>query len=153
MDKVETFRGSSGGYLVVVTEGRDIYDVFDDEHMLGNSRVAPCSRELKQEPARRWIKERFDPEDVTLHIGIDWTETERIEGNRRGWTPYYVEAPMTEPPYIDKDQMLDMLRAEGIAPPRLYGMGFSHANCGGFCVRMGHKQATHLLTVMPDRYA
>lgn len=152
-DEVTVWRGAHGGQLVVVNEGRDIWDVFFDEHMIGNSRVAPCSKQLKQEPCRRWVEAHFDPEDVTIHVGIDWTETHRIAGNQQGWAPYTVEAPLAEPPYIDKPDVLDWLRSEGIEPPRLYGMGFEHANCGGFCVRMGHAQADHLLKIMPNRYA
>jgi hypothetical protein len=29
------------------------------------------------------------------------------------------------------------LMARGVAPPRIHGEGFSHNNCGGFCVKMG----------------
>jgi hypothetical protein len=140
--------------LVILNEGRDIWQVFHDEHMLGNTRVAPCSKQLKQRIARHWIEKHYpDPEQVTLHIGIDWTEIHRVQPNRHGWSPYRVEAPLTEPPYVDKRQVLDELRRRGIRPPRLYDLGFAHANCGGFCVRMGHGQAKQLLTLMPDRYA
>lgn len=31
--------------------------------------------------------------------------------------------------------------------------GFSHSNCAGFCVKMGHRQARRLLQVRPDVYA
>lgn len=48
--------------------------------------------------------------------------------------------------------MLDGLRERGIKPPRLYELGFEHANCGGGCVRAGHTQFAHLLKVMPERY-
>lgn len=142
-----------GGQLVVAQDGRTIHDVYDDEHMLGNSRVAPCSKRLKQIPARKWIEENCSPDDVTIYVGIDWTEEHRVEPNRKGWAPYRVEAPLTEPPYLSKPQILAALRAEGIEPPRLYALGFVHANCGGFCCRMGHAQAAQLLKVFPERYA
>lgn len=141
-----------GAELVRVNTGRDIYDVFHDEHMLGNSRVAPCSRELKQKPAREWVEANCDPSDTTIYIGIDWSEEHRLEPNRRGWAPWHVEAPMTERPLLDKDMMLEWLRSEGIEPPCLYQQGFGHANCGGFCVRMGHGQAKHLLRTNRERF-
>jgi hypothetical protein len=143
-----------GGEAVVVQEGRNIHQVYVDEHILGNNRVAPCSKRLKQEPARNWMEENHpDPSTVTVHIGIDWTEEHRVEGNRKGWAPYTVEAPLMEKPLLSKPDMLAALRVEGIEPPRLYAMGFAHANCGGFCCRMGHAQAALLLKVLPERYA
>ncbi len=42
---------------------------------------------------------------------------------------------------------------EGIAPPRLYAMGFPHNNCGGFCVKAGQAHFALLLRTMPERYA
>lgn len=38
-------------------------------------------------------------------------------------------------------------------PPALYDAGFSHANCGGGCVRGGHAQWALLLRTYPERYA
>lgn len=143
-----------GGQLVTVRDGRNIHQVYTDEHMLGNSRVAPCSKRLKQEVCREWVEANFhDPATVTLYIGIDWTESHRLEPNRKGWEPYRVEAPLTEPPYVSKLDLLAALRLDGIRPPRLYELGAAHANCGGFCCRMGHAQAAWLLRTFPARYA
>jgi hypothetical protein len=142
-----------GAELVVVNEGRDIWTVYHDEHMLGNSRVAPCSKRLKQIPARKWVEDNCDPSATTLYVGLDWTEIHRLEPQRRGWDPYRVEAPMTDKPYMVRAEVIAWMRREGIEPPRLYDLGFQHANCGGFCCRMGHAQAAHLLRVFPDRYA
>lgn len=142
-----------GAPLVWLVEGRDIWQVFDDEHMMGNSRVAHCSRELKQEPAREWVEAHCVQGETTIYLGIDWTEPQRFEPNRAGWAPWPVEYPMNDEPLIEKGQVLDWLREEGIKPPRLYDMGFSHANCGGFCVRMGQNEARRLLLNNPARYA
>ena len=54
---------------------------------------------------------------------------------------------------MDKAEVLEWMRAEGIDPPRLYGLGFAHNNCGGFCVRAGQAQFKRLLEVFPERYA
>ena len=43
--------------------------------------------------------------------------------------------------------------SEGLQPPRLYSLGFSHNNCGGGCVRAGQGQFKKLLEVMPERFA
>ena len=39
-----------------------------------------------------------------------------------------------------------------IEPPRLYGAGFSHANCGGACVRAGQASWKLLLDWNRDRF-
>lgn len=142
-----------GGRLVVLNEGRDIWQVYFDEHMLGNSRVAPCSKRLKQIPARRWLEENCEPGSAVVYVGIDWTEEHRLPKIQSSYQPFRCEAPLTEAPYMEKQAALDLLRAEGIEPPRLYGMGFAHANCGAFCCRMGMAQAELLLRRFPERYA
>lgn len=144
-----------GGEVVRVADPqeRDPWDVFEDDRFLGNTRLANCSKFLKQMPARRWVTENTDPEDSVLHIGIDWTETHRIPANRAGWAPWRVEYPLTEPPLRDKDHWIAEARKAGLEPPRLYELGFSHNNCGGACVRAGQGQWAHLLEVFPERYA
>ena len=69
------------------------------------------------------------------------------------WSPWRLAAPLMDPPYLTKPQILDAMRARGIEPPRLYAEGFSHANCGGGCVRAGQAAWAHLLQVRPDEYA
>ena len=141
-----------GGRLVKVAEGRDPWQVFFDVRFLGNSRVDPCSRILKREFLRRWLDEHCDPASTTVYLGIDWTEAHRFERAQRYWVPWRVEAPLCEPPYLLKDDMLAALRAEGIRPPRLYELGFSHNNCGGFCVKAGQAHFALLYRTMPERY-
>jgi hypothetical protein len=142
-----------GAPLVWLVEGRDIWQVFDDEHMIGNDRLALCSMRLKQEPARGWVEAHCDPAVTTVYLGLDWTEPHRTAANTAGWAPWPVEYPMMGEPLMERSQILDWLRSEGIRPPRLYDAGYDHANCGGFCVRMGHKQARKLLLNNPARYA
>lgn len=142
-----------GAELVTVRDGRDIWQVFRDERFLGNSRLAVCSKLLKQQPCRRWLDENRDPANTVVHVGIDWSETHRLPAIEVGWSPYRVTAPLTEPPYTDKQQMLDELAAAGIEAPRLYRAGFPHNNCGGFCVRAGQAQMKRLLLQHPGRYA
>jgi 3'-phosphoadenosine 5'-phosphosulfate sulfotransferase (PAPS reductase)/FAD synthetase len=142
-----------GGTFVDDSDGRDIWEVFDDNNMMGGTRADMCSRELKRERATKWVKENCDSETSTVYVGIDWSEDHRFRRMKRFWSPYKVSAPMTEPPYMTKDDVLSWLRSEGIEPPRLYALGFKHNNCGGFCVKAGHGQFAHLLRTLPDRYA
>ena len=131
-------------------DGRTPWDVFYDVRMMGSTRADPCSRVLKREPSHKWIESNYTPDEVVLHIGMDWTEMHRLEGTRRAWAPYQVEAYMAEKPLLLKDQMLSLVRDAGIAVPRLYGLGHSHNNCSGWCVKAGHAQFRHLLETSPD---
>lgn len=142
-----------GGELVIVKDGRDIWQVFRDNRFLGNTRLANCSKFLKQQPARAWLDEHGDPDITTVHVGIDWSESHRLPAIERAYLPFKANAPLTEPPYLDRADVLRALRERGINPPRLYDLGFAHANCGGGCVRAGHAQFAHLLKVLPDRFA
>lgn len=142
-----------GAKLVRLVDGRDIWQVFQDRRFLGNSRIAPCSHELKQKPAKSWIWENCDPEDTVIHVGIDWSETHRMAGVAKGYHPYKVAAPLTVEPFLTKPQMIELAESMGLKTPRLYELGFKHNNCGGGCVRAGQAQFKHLLEVMPERFA
>lgn len=137
--------------LVTVLDGRSIWQVFHDDRFLGNTRLANCSKFLKQKPCRSWLDEHCDS-DTTVYVGIDWSEIHRLPVIQKSYLPYRAEAPMTEPPYMDKRQMLDACRADGIEPPRLYRKNYPHNNCGGFCVRAGQAQFRLLLTENRERY-
>lgn len=149
-----------GGTYVYLNEGRDIWEVFKDKKFLGNSRLAHCSFELKQKPARKWLDENCDPEDTVVYVGIDWTETHRLPAIVKNYKPYTAVAPLAEPyyhretrMYFDKPELIEWAKFEGLEPPRLYELGFSHNNCGGGCVRAGQAQFKKLLEIMPERFA
>jgi 3'-phosphoadenosine 5'-phosphosulfate sulfotransferase (PAPS reductase)/FAD synthetase len=142
-----------GAPLVTIAEGRTPWEVFHDTRFLGNSRVGNCSRVLKREFIRKWIKERYEPDECVMYLGIDGMEAQRQERAAEWWKPYRVESPLCEPPFVSYGQIKDRLATEGIEIPRLYKLGFAHNNCGGFCVRSGQGQFAHLLKVMPGRYA
>lgn len=142
-----------GCELVKVVDGRDIWEVFRDKKFLGNSRLAPCSHELKQKPAKKWIHENTDPDNTIIHVGIDWSEKHRMEAVARGYAPWKVAAPLTIEPFLSKQQMIDWAESLGLKAPRLYSLGFKHNNCGGGCVRAGQAQFKNLLDKMPDRFA
>lgn len=142
-----------GAELIKVVDGRNIWQVFKDRKFLGNSRLAPCSHELKQKPAKKWIHENTTPGDAIIYVGIDWSEGHRMIGVQRGYSPWLVDAPLMEAPHLTKQQMIDECESDGIKAPALYALGFKHNNCGGGCVRAGQKQFKQLLDLMPERYA
>jgi 3'-phosphoadenosine 5'-phosphosulfate sulfotransferase (PAPS reductase)/FAD synthetase len=145
-----------GGELVRLCEGRTPWQVYFDERFLGNHRVDPCSKILKRQIIDRWLRDQCDPADTIVYVGIDWTEEHRytrLAAQRAASGGWRYEAPLCDPPYLSKAAVLAWLQREGIQPPRLYAMGFPHANCGGFCVKAGIGHFANLLRVMPERYA
>jgi hypothetical protein len=144
-----------GCELVILADGRTPWELFRDHGFIGNSRVDICSRELKRNLLDLWCSENTDPVKTVYVFGLDWNERHRIQRHRSrmeqaGRKTWY---PLDEKPYLTKQDIIDELHADCIMEPRLYQLGFPHNNCGGFCVKMGHAQARHLLATMPERYA
>ena len=131
--------------LVSLADGRTIWELFDDQSFLANNRVPICSRVLKNEVARKWVKANCAPDDTMLYFGIDYTEAHRTEGVSRRWEPYKVDYPLLWKPVWDKHRNVDeILTAHNVAEPRLYKTGSEHNNCGGLCVRAGQGSFTRL---------
>ena len=155
-DALYRFMDDAANYLGVpittIADERDLWQVFNDERYMGNSRVDPCSRVLKRDLARKWMRENFAPEEVVLYMGIGWDEGHRMTAISKNWSPYTVKAPLMNPPYMGRPQMIESCKEIGIKHPRLYDHGFSHNNCGGFCVKSGAGQFKKLLKTFPERY-
>jgi hypothetical protein len=139
--------------LVKITKGESVWECFFREKMMANSRFPICSVILKRELIDAWQNTHCDPNVTTLHFGINWDEAHRLDAMKAIKAPFRVESLIcTEPPMLDKCQMMNLLRSEGIQPPRRYGKGYPHANCGGFCVKAGQAQFHLLLKTDPLRY-
>ncbi len=138
--------------LEIIADGRTPWQVMRDERFIGNSRIDPCSKILKRELLKRWRQENCDPALTATVIGLNWDEVNRIENIQKYSAPWIIDAPLAGPPYLSKQMCLDWARREGIEPPRLYGMGFSHANCGGFCIKGGQGHFATLYRNLPERY-
>lgn len=142
-------------WLVWIIEGRTPWQVFRDERFLGNSRVDPCSKILKREPADRWLDQNCLEMDTVVYVGIDTTEEHRFAElrDRRAVDGWRYEAPLCEAPEVFKLEIFDWLKAAGIASPTLYAAGYAHNNCGGFCIKAGHGHYANRLTKHPERFA
>lgn len=141
------------GNLVKIADGRDVWEIFEHVKFIGNARIDPCSKILKRELLKAWIEENREPASTVVYLGIDWTEIHRYERAVPRWKPWNLQAPLTEPPLLDREEIFEQLKQEGIEVPRLYKMGFPHNNCGGFCVKAGAGQFAHLLKMFPERFA
>jgi hypothetical protein len=142
---IEEAAANVGAPLVRIAEGRTPWQVMEDEKIIGNSRFDPCSKILKRKFLDKWRNEHCDVERTTIHVGIDWSEQHRLGPIQIRTAPWRYEAPMCAPPYLSKMQMIAELKQQGIAPPRLYALGFPHNNCGGQCIKAGQAQWELLL--------
>lgn len=136
-------------------EGRTPWEVFQDKRFLGNSRFDPCSAILKRELGDRWVTANTDRSTVVRVFGLAWHEPHRIDRIRsglaaKGWMTAF---PLDEEPLLSPNDLVAAALRVGIQPPRLYAMGFTHNNCGGYCCKMGQASAARLLHKMPERYA
>lgn len=142
-----------GARFIRLCEGRDPWQVFEDENFLGNSRADPCSRILKRELIDDWVSARWEVEDVVHYFGFDWTEEHRLEILRPYFAPARVVAPLSWPPYLSKAQIIDAARQAGLPISGLYEDGFDHDNCAGRCVKAGQAHYAKLLQLRPETYA
>src|SRR3990167_2195661 len=117
------------GRITRIAEGRDIWQVFKDERFLGNHLVDPCSKILKRQFGDKYINHHFHAPLTVLYVGFDWNEGHRFDTAKERRKPFVVEATLMEKPLLEKCDMLEIIKADGIKPPRLYEMGFAHNNC------------------------
>ena len=137
--------------ITTLCDGRTPWEVFKDKQFLGNTRIDPCSLVLKRELLWGWI-EANAPKDAIVYVGIDWSEEHRLERLRTYRPEFKIESPLLWPPMPEKPKMLKWCQSIGISIPKLYELGFSHNNCGGFCIKSGQAQFRLLLSTMPERY-
>lgn len=134
-------------------KNRTPMDVFHDVKFLGNSRIDPCSKILKRDLLRGYIKDNFDPQDTTLYVGIGAHEIDRHLAIRKRWLSdgYKVDFPLLDTKLTKKAAEDICKRLVGYIP-ELYIKGFAHNNCGGACVKAGKGQWAKLLCFYPEVY-
>jgi len=141
------------GYeLIRDSDGRDIWQVFKDEKLMGNQRKDPCSRILKRERSKKF-REKQDPGKCYFAFGIDIWEKHRIDKLATYWEPYKVVSPLIDAEIYDTDELWkSFLEESKIKEPYLYSIGMTHNNCGGFCVKAGLAHYRNLLEKDRERY-
>ena len=140
--------------IIRITEGRTPLEVADDEHVIPNQKVAPCTKRLKIIPFVNHVKAmQAQGYAVTVCLGMNWTEPHRMAAPTRNYAQIgvNVEFPCMWKP-IDFHPH-DTVRSWGIEPPRMYSFGYSHANCGGRCIKQGIKAWERTLLYFPDRFS
>jgi 3'-phosphoadenosine 5'-phosphosulfate sulfotransferase (PAPS reductase)/FAD synthetase len=133
-------------------------DVFIETRFLGNSRLAKCSSELKVKQTVIFIEElREEGYEPVLYFGIGPHEKHRQQNLIDFYAHQALEPVETRFPLIDaniKDINLKIVieKEWKIKLPEMYYLGFSHANCGGRCVRGGLNHYEHLFNTWPEVY-
>lgn len=141
-----------------VMDTRTPETVFVESRFLGNSRLAKCSSELKVKQTVIFIEELRDQGyEPILYFGIGPHERQRQENLIEFYAHQALEPVETRFPLIDsnlKDKNIkEIIEKEWkIRLPEMYYLGFSHANCGGRCVRGGLNHYEHLYKTWPDVY-
>lgn len=142
-----------GGEMVTYADGRTPLQVAEDKQIIPNQRIAPCSLELKIKPFVRFLKPQ--PKPLTVLLGLDWKEQHRMarpKANYEAIDGVSVDYPLMWEPLIYTPYQ-EVVRSWGIEPPRMYAAGFSHANCGGRCVKQGVGDWNRLRFWEPTRFA
>lgn len=70
-----------GGELLTYRDGRTPLQVAEDERIIPNQKLAPCTFRLKIEPFSEYLATMEKP--VTVYLGLDWTEIHRMEAPKR----------------------------------------------------------------------
>ncbi|WP_254055932.1 hypothetical protein [Paenibacillus glucanolyticus] len=141
-----------------VMDGRTPEEVFDQTRFLGNSRLAKCSSELKVRQTVIFIEDLRDQGyEPILYFGIGPHEKQRQQNLTEFYEHQATEPVETRFPLVDsilKDEDLKGIIEKDwkIKLPYMYELGFSHANCGGRCVRGGFNHYKDLLRIWPDVY-
>jgi len=135
--------------IVRLKDGRDIWDCAFQDNFLYNSRIANCTVYLKMRLFKNYIKQ-FNPEDIVIHIGFDFTELHRLERTKKHYNSK-VES-LISATTLTKQNMMSELDKLDIEIPRLYKMGFAHNNCGGFCFKAGIGHFKQLYLKLPKLY-
>ena len=115
-----------------------VWDVFDQDGIIGNRHMDVCSRKLKRETFRAWLLDNFKPEETTVHFGIEANEDDRNIKVSAGYTRmgFTVSFPLQLKQYRDdRSKALQCLDYAGFTPEVYTRPRASHLNCGGMCVK------------------
>lgn len=142
-----------GCEFVRICEGRTPWQVFNDVKFIGNSRIDPCSKLLKRDLIKRWVRNHCHYDTSTLWVGIDASESHRLAPVVKNNLPWkYRSILMEQGVWVTPRLKLDWCKERGIELPKLYKLGFSHDNCGGFCIKAGLGQFKLLWETLPSVY-
>lgn len=149
--------------IIRISKDKTPWDIFFEHRMMGNTLVDMCSRELKRELLDDWRNGHCERGETVVCCGLSFDEKDRYAGHwekgkyKPGWRAHMrssgwvnVCAPAMARPYTTKQGMIDLARSRGLEPSESYEDGFAHDNCGGFCIKQGHRGFINLLAKRPE---
>ena len=127
----DRFRAEVAAYIGIpitdISDGRDIWQVFDDERFLGNQRLTSCSKLLKQRPGDAWIREHLP---CTVYYGFTPDEQDRADRITVTLEMMGAEAgfPLIDLGISKEECLRRVTDCWGLALPAMYAWA-DHANC------------------------
>jgi hypothetical protein len=143
-----------GAEIVYLRRGFTPYEVAKTAQIIPNQKIAPCTDELKIGMFTEYLRGLDPGLGKNVNIGYDFTEVHRCGPTEKnyhaqGWA---CDFPLLWKPYEFR-KYKDIARHDwGIEPPRMYVLGYTHANCGGRCVKQGIGDWLRTLINFPERY-
>ena len=116
-----------GLQLVDASDGRDLWEYFEQQKMIPARQFAACSIALKIKPSQRFYK---GAEPGRIAYGYDVGEEDRAERTRSRWglpnhEPFF---PLIDDWQVSKAECMGYFIKHGIAIPAMYAH-FPNANC------------------------
>ena len=103
----------------------DTWHLWEKRRFLSGHEGAPCTGELKVAPRLLFQQ----PDDIHVFgYTADAKDVQRADALREHWPELRIITPLIDRG-ITKAGCLAMIENAGIAPPRVYAMGFQNANC------------------------
>ena len=147
------FENRFGVKIMRLADGRTPYEVSRAEHVIPNNSLAPCTFRLKIDLFKNFLL--YLGREATIYIGYDYSEMHRIASTTKNYEDmgYKVDYPLLWKP-LETRRYTDVVRIDwGIEAPRMYRLGYTHANCGGRCVKQGQGDWIRTLINFPERFA
>jgi hypothetical protein len=147
------FENKFGVKILRLAEGRNPYEVSRAQHVIPNNSLAPCTFRLKINLFKKYLKSLEG--ETTIYIGYDYSEMHRCESTTKNYESlgYKVDYPLLWKPIEFRNYQIVSKNDWGIEPPRMYRLGYTHANCGGRCVKQGQGDWIRTLINFSERYA
>jgi len=123
-------------------------EVWNDQKGMVFPHGAPCTRYLKKFARQEWEKTNT----VDWHV-LGFTVDERARHDRFVLTERSNVLPVLIDFNLRKEDCYEWLLAAGIAPPRMYGLGYPNANCIGCVKATSPTYWNHVRKVHPDVFA
>lgn len=113
--------------LIERSDGRHLWQVFEDQHMIPARQIPMCSIQMKIKQGEGYLKSITEPGRVA--IGYDLDEEDRIAKMLSLWSHPTLKVwfPLIEWG-VSKQQCFGFFAERGVQTPRIY-RHFHHANC------------------------